>query len=166
MPRIAFDQLPDDARLWVFAAAAPVTGPAAEALLAAVDRELDGWRAHGIPLVCARDWRDDRFLAVAADERATDASGCSVDALYNAIEALESSIGTTLTGSGEIYWRDTSGVVQRTDRPTFRARAAAGEVGRETLVFDTAVITAGAWRTAFEKPARESWHARLMRVGV
>lgn len=162
MPRVNFDALPDAARIWIFSAAAPVTGAAAQSLLDQVDRELHGWRAHGVPLVCARDWRDDRFLAIGVDEAATDASGCSIDALFNALRSLESTIGTSLVGSGSVYWRDASGEVQASTRPAFRALAAAGEVHADTMVFDTAITSAGAWRSAFEKRARESWHARLL----
>lgn len=41
MPVVAFDALPDAARVWVFSAAAPVTGAAAESLLSLVDAHLD-----------------------------------------------------------------------------------------------------------------------------
>jgi hypothetical protein len=162
MPRVPFDAMPDDARLWVFGAAAPLVGSAADTLLARVDDTLDQWRAHGVPIVCARDWRDDRFLAVAADESATGASGCSIDSLYHALQAIEGAVGTSLTGSGEVFWRDETGAVHRADRPSFRATAANGAVGDDTPVFDTAIVTAGAWRREFEKPARASWHARLL----
>lgn len=162
MPRVEFSQLPDDARLWVFAAAAPVLGGAAVNMLDIVDRSLDVWKAHGTPLVCARDWRDDRFLAVAADEHATGATGCSIDALFRRVSELEAVAGTTLVTSGPVFWRDASGVVQMSERPAFRALGAAGEVTGETPVFDTTVLTAGAWRTGFERRAADSWHARLL----
>lgn len=162
MPIVSFEALPDSARVWVFAAATPVTGAAAEALLSRVDAFLAQWRAHGAPLACARDWRDDRFLAVAVDEAATDASGCSIDALFTSLRDLEGRLDTTLLNSGMVYWRDASGAVVATDRPAFRAAAAAGQVRDDTLVFDTTVITAGAWRTAFEVPAGASWHARFL----
>ena len=61
MPVVRFDALPDDARAWVFGAAAPVTGSAAQSLLSTVDAHLANWRAHGAPLVCAREWRADRW---------------------------------------------------------------------------------------------------------
>jgi hypothetical protein len=164
MPIVTFDALPDSARVWVFAAAAPVTGAAADALFARVDEHLRQWRAHGVPLVCARDWRDDRFLAVGVDEAATDASGCSIDALFHALRDIEAQVGTSLVGSGVVYWRDFEGGVVAANRPVFRAAATAGQIGPDTSVFDTTIVNAGAWRNAFEKPARDSWHARLLPV--
>lgn len=162
MPLVNFETLPNEARAWVFAAAAPVTGAAAVALLDMVDDHLRAWRAHGAPLVCAREWRDDRFLVVAVDEAATGASGCSIDALFHALRAIEGQVGSSLVASGQLYWRDASGVVQVSDRPSFRALAAAGGIHGETHVFDTTITSVGTWRSAFEKPARDSWHARFL----
>jgi hypothetical protein len=162
MPLVPFSALPDEARVWVFSAAAPVTGAAADVLLQNVDAHLVQWRAHGMPLVCARDWRDDRFLAVGVDEAASNASGCSIDALFHALRALESQLGTSLVGNGAVYWRDASGAVSVADRRAFRAAAAAGSVGADTLVFDPTITSVGAWRREFEKPAHASWHARLL----
>lgn len=165
MPIIPFDALPDEARVWVFAAAAPITGAAAAMLLGAVDAHLQQWRAHGVPLVCARAWRDDRFLAIGVDEAASNASGCSIDALFHVLRGLEAQVGTSLVGSGTLYWRDRAGAVIAMDRLAFRAAVASGAVSGDTPVFDTTVATVGAWRRAFETPARASWHARLMPVG-
>jgi hypothetical protein len=159
MPAVPFDSLPDSARLWVFAAADPVRGEAAEALLARVDAFLAGWAAHGVPLRCARDWRDDRFLAVAVDQSVEGASGCSIDGMFRTLHSLESTLGTTLLGGGRVYWRDDAGVVQVADRAEFGRRI--GGDGAPP-VFDTTVTTAGDWRARFERPLAESWHARLV----
>ena len=162
MPAVAFDSLPDDARLWVFAAADPVTGPAADRLLAEVDQFLDRWAAHGEPLRAARAWRDDRFLAVAVDQSTAGASGCSIDGLFRSLQRLEPEIGTTLLGGGRVFWRDADGGVRGGDRPRFAAAAREGGVSADTPVFDTSVTTAADWRARFERPAREAWHAALL----
>jgi hypothetical protein len=161
MPAVPFHALPDDARLWVFATAAPLADGAEPLLLDAVDAFVDGWAAHGAPLRAGRDWRDARFLAVAVDQRSTGASGCSIDGLFRTLRALEPRLGTTLLAGGRVYWRDADGGVQAGTRAEFRALAAAGAVGDATPVFDTAVTTAGEWRARFERPLAESWHAQL-----
>lgn len=161
MPAVPFATLPDDARLWVFAAADCVPDRAAPPLLDAVDAFLATWAAHGAPLRAARDWRDDRFLAVAVDQRTAGASGCSIDGLFRALQSLEPTLGTTLLGGGRVYWRDAAGAVRVGTRAAFRASAASGALTPATLVFDTTVTTVGAWRTRFERPLAESWHAQV-----
>lgn len=161
MPRTDFPALPDDARLWVFAADAPLTDSAAAVLLAEVDRFLDGWQAHGAPLTCARDWRDGRFLAVAVDQRSAGASGCSIDGLFRALQQIGPSLGASLLPSGRLFWRDDTGSVASGERAAFIAAVTAGAVTARTPVFDTTILTAGEWRTTFERPAAESWHRRV-----
>ena len=161
MPKISFDAMPDSARVWVFGAAAPVTGAAADAMLAAVDEHLAQWKAHGQPLVCARDWRDDRFLAIAVDEAATDASGCSIDGLFRVLNQIENAIGSTMVDGSLVFWRDDSHLVRSASRGEFRRVTGLSVF---TPVFDTTVNTVGAWRRQFERPAGDSWHRRLLTV--
>lgn len=160
MPITDFASLPDRARVWVFAADVPVAD--ATQLLAAVDAHLSQWAAHGVPLLCARDWRDDRFLAIAVDEAATGASGCSIDGLFRTIGRVQSAVGADLLASGRVAWRASDGAIQVESQQQFGARAAAGEVTRETPVFETLVETVAGWRASFEKPAGESWAKGLV----
>lgn len=164
MPAVPFDSLPGDARLWVFAAADPLTPEGEAALLDAADAFLAGWAAHGAPLRAARDWRDGRFLAVAVDQRTAGASGCSIDGLFRSFRTLEPTLGTSLVAAGRVYWRDAAGRVAGGDRAALRAAAGAGAVGADTPVFDTTVTTAADWRARFERPLAESWHARVAGV--
>jgi len=163
MPKVDFDTLPATARVWVFGAAAPVVGAAADRLVDAVDAHLAQWRAHGMPLVCAREWKDDRFLAIGVDEAATGASGCSIDGMFRVLASIESELGTTITGGNTVFWRDASGGVVAADRPAFRAANSAGSVTADTHVFDLTVVNVADWHTHFERPARDSWHSRLLK---
>lgn len=160
MPRTELLELPDHARLWVFAADAAVVDPAP--LLAAVDAHLTQWAAHGVPLLCAREWREGRFLAIAVDESATGASGCSIDGLFRTIARVQSGIGADLLASGRVAWRDAGGAIHVAPQHEFSTRVAAGDVTRETPVFETLTETVGGWRSAFEKPAGESWARGLL----
>ena len=158
MPIVPFETLPSDARVWVFASDQPLSGGVADTLLASVDRFLSDWKAHGVPLRCARDWRDDRFLAIGVDVNAENASGCSIDGLFRTLQQLERSIGTQLVGGGRVFYRTRSGI-EATSRDQFAERVKQGEVKRETPVFDTSITAAEAWRTRFEQPADRSWTA-------
>ena len=162
MPLVPFASLPDDARLWVFGAAAPLDAGAAQRLLDAADRFLDGWAAHGHPLRAAREWRDGRFLAIGVDQSTAGASGCSIDGLYRALRALEPQLGTTLLGSGRVFWRDAQGAVRSVERAEFGDVAARDRLDDATPVFDTSLTTVADWRTRFERPLRDSWHAQLV----
>ena len=161
MPIVPFSALPDSARLWVFASDQPIVGAVADSVLATVDRFLAEWRAHGVPLRSARDWRDDRFLAVAVDVDQENASGCSIDGLFRTLQQLERSIGTRLVGGGRVFYR-TDSKIETVTRDELLERVRRGAVTRETPVFDTSVVTAADWRSRFERPAGESWMSALL----
>jgi hypothetical protein len=159
---VSFETLPDDARVWVFGAANELTASASDRLLDAVDDFLAQWNAHGSPLMCGREWRDNRFLAIGVDQSTAGASGCSIDGLFRTLARLEPDLGTSLLGAGRVYYRDDSGRVNAATRPVFNQLAREGRIGPETLAFDTSITTASAWRERFERPVRESWHAELI----
>jgi hypothetical protein len=162
MSIVAFDLLPDSARLWVFASDKALSGAAADTLLAAVDRFLADWKAHGVPLRSARDWRDGRFLAIGVDVTAENASGCSIDGLFRTLQQIEREVGARLVGGGRVFYRTKSGIETAT-RDEFAERVTRGDVAWETPVFDISVAEAAGWRSRFETPAGTGWTAGFFR---
>ena len=160
MPRIAFDQLPPDARLWIFAAERPLSAMESSRVLEETDGFINEWMAHGVPLRAARDLRHNQFVLVGVDERAAGVSGCSIDALVRRMQQLESALGLELINNGPVLYREGEAVV-RVSRDRFAELAAAGTVGPNTRVFDNTLtrvgdLLAGKW----EVKAGDSWHAR------
>src|SRR5687767_3785134 len=109
MPVVDFNALPSDARVWIFASDRPLGRDEANVLLNEVDRFLEQWKAHGVPLRSARDWREDRFLAIGVDPTAEQASGCSIDGLFRGLRALEGRLATALLAGGRVFYRDATG---------------------------------------------------------
>jgi hypothetical protein len=162
MPIVSFDSLPDASRVWVFGSDRALSGADADRLLAEVDRFLGQWKAHGAPLSCARDWRDEHLLTIAVDSTQESASGCSIDGLFRVLQAIERPLGARLVGGGRVFYRDAEGRVQCVDRAALTALAASGDITDETAVFDTGLTTMGEWRKRFESPARATWVKQLL----
>ena len=120
------------------------------------------WKAHGHPLSCAREWREERFLVVGVDQNTEGASGCSIDGLFRTLQGLEAGIGASIVAGGNVYFRDELSFVHAVTRAEFEGMAKRKEVGATTSVFDTAVTTAGAYRAKFEHSASAGWHAALL----
>lgn len=160
MARIPFPELPDDARVWVFASDRALSDAEERRLLDAVDRFLEVWNAHGAALGAARDWRHGRFLLVAVDESTAPPSGCSIDAMVQLLKELERDLGVTLVDNAPVWFRE-GDEVRRASRAEFLTRVREGIVGPETTVFDNTVMRVGDVRRGkWERPARESWHGK------
>jgi hypothetical protein len=162
MPVVPFDALSDGARVWVFASDRALVGPDRSRLLGAVDAYLANWRAHGQPLTCARAWREDRFLAVGVDPTTAYASGCSIDGLFRALQALRPFLRTSLVTGGRVFYRDPASGIHSVTRDEFTELSATGAVGANTPVFDLTVSTAGEWRERFATAAGRTWHQALL----
>ncbi len=161
MPLIPFDELPDRARLWTFAAARRLNDQEAGRLLAATEEFLTGWAAHRVPLATAGECRFNRFLFVAVDEAAAGASGCSIDALLRFIREMEELLEVKFTDHGSVWFRASGGAIECVSREEFTQLVDEGAVGPDTVVFDNTIQTTGALRDGrWEVPARRSWHGR------
>ena len=158
---VPFAELPDHARVWIFAAAEPLAEATGDRLLEGVASFVDRWSAHGSPVVGSFEWRYGTFLLVAADEEATGVSGCSIDSLYRTLKELERDTGATQLDSSRVWYRDRNDEVRSATRAEFRALVEREEVGEECTVFDNTARTVGALRSGeCERPFRDSWHAR------
>jgi hypothetical protein len=163
MPLVPFATLPDSARTWVFAADANLSRSQSAQLLNAVDEFLAEWKAHGSPLTVGRDWKDDRFLTVAVDQSTAGASGCSIDGLFRILKSIEGRIGSSLVGSGRIFFRGKDGAIQSLSREDFVKLARTDAISESTAVFNPTVTSLGEWRTQFESDVAHSWHASLIK---
>jgi hypothetical protein len=163
MPRVEFNQLPPNARVWVFASDRSLAGNDATRLLDEVDAFLDEWKAHGVPLRSAREWRDDRFLVIGVDPTEEQASGCSIDGLFRGLRSLEQALSTGLVAGGRLFYRDSAGI-QVAKRSDVRLLAERGALSADSTVYDTSLTDVTSYREKFTRPARESWVASLIPV--
>jgi len=154
--------LPDDARLWIFGANRPLAAEEASRVDEETARFLEGWATHGEELLAAFDWRYDRFLIIALDERRAAASGCSIDALMDHVRQLERELGVNLVDGSPVWYRDGE-EIRFASRRKFRELATSGDVSGRTVVFDLTVQRLGELRTGrWELPATSSWHRQLL----
>jgi len=160
MPRIAFDELPEDARVWIFSAERKLAEAERTRLLAEVDAFIDQWGAHAMPLTAGRDLVYDQFLFIAVDQRAAGPSGCSIDALVRQMRSLQDEIGVELVNHAPVLFRQ-GDAIARVPREAFAELAEAGDVGPNTTVFNNTLTSLGDVRAGrWEVPAADSWHAR------
>ena len=160
MPRISFDDLPGHGRLWVFPLGRALDASEEARCLDVVDAFLAQWAAHGQPLRSARELVLGRFVLVGVDVDAEAPSGCSIDALTNALRGLGSEMGVSVIDHAPVWYREGEQIMT-VARADFRALAADGSVTPDTHVFDTSLTRVDEVRAgALERPAADTWHGR------
>lgn len=159
----AFSALPNDARLWIHASAAPLPEATQTALLNRLSTFMDGWASHQNAVEGAATILHDRFLVVAASTGSGDISGCGIDDLAHAVDEAASTLDIDWVPALHVLYRTRDGSVETASRRSFQQAAEAGSVSADTPVFDLSLTTLGALRNGqFEQPARESWHAQML----
>ena len=157
MPRVPIEQLPDDARTWVFPISPPLTNDGSVHVLRTIDAFLAEWAAHGKPIHAGRELVDNTFLVIAVDREA-ETSGCSIDRMFGLFKELERRLAVSILDANRIFYRRGDGFIDAVTRAEFRESG-----DPHTHVFDTTVERLGEVRhRRFEKQAQESWHARLL----
>jgi hypothetical protein len=158
MPQTDIDRLTDDASIWIFGITPALDAEAERTVLQQVDGFLSQWSAHRVPVLSARELRDGAFLIVAA-EKESETSGCSIDAMFGIVRALERAFGVQMLDASRIFYRDANGAIASIPRGEFRNVA-----NDDTIVFDTTAQRLGDIRSgAWERRAADSWHAALLR---
>ena len=160
MSVVAFDTLQDSARLWIFAAEAPLTDDQARQLGDHLTRFLPEWTSHRREVTPGWGLLHGRFLLIGVDERTTDLSGCSIDSLVHSITTFQEGAGVNLTRTSQyVFYRDGEGAVRCVSRPDFKEIVARGEADATTIVFNNTIETIGAFRQGrWEGPMKDSWH--------
>ncbi len=157
MPKVELDRLSDNSTTWVFGITPALDERLAAKVLRSVEAFLDQWTAHNVPVTAGCELRDGRFLIVAAEAN-SETSGCSIDKLFGLVRSLEGALGLKMLDANQVFFRDADGTVASTTRSDFRSAATP-----ETVVFDTTAQKLGELRSgAWERPARDSWHAHLL----
>lgn len=160
MPKIAFSDLPPEARLWIFPASRPLSREEEAELLSRVDDFLDQWAAHGSPLTSGREWREGRFLMIGVDESTAPPSGCSIDSLARLLKTLGAEWQMSFLDHSAVWFRK-EGEAIRVSRSEFRALVEAGEADLATPVLDNAIVRVAELQSGgWDKPAGASWHQR------
>jgi hypothetical protein len=160
MSLIAFNNLPDEARLWIFNTDMPLDDQQIAQADTALGRFLEQWTAHRIDVPSGFEIREKRFILIGADTRTTGTAGCSIDSMMAFMRSLQQELGVTIIDAPDVCYRDETGV-QCVSRNRFTELSTAEEVTTDTTVFDNTVTSVRDLREGhWEKPARASWHGR------
>jgi len=158
--KTSFDQLPDSARIWVYALDRVLTQEERERTASLLDQFVGQWESHKAPVAGAWEIVEDRFIVVAG--HCTDGvSGCSTDASVRVIKEVEQATGVRAFDRSLVFYRDGGGKVTAVPRADFQALVDGGRVRTDTPVFDATIQSVGDLRAGrLERSFAESWHAR------
>jgi len=159
---IHFDQLSDEARIWIYQASRPFTHEEKATVRQQTQAFLASWTAHGNPLQCSAELFYDQFLILAVEEKVQGATGCAVDASVQFIRVLEQAFHVALLDRTHIAFRhDEANFVI----PLAQLKAAVQreDILEDMLTFDNTITTKKALTDKWLVRAKDSWVGRYFR---
>ena len=98
----SFDQMPDDARLWVYQSNRKFSSLELDDINSSLREFLASWAAHETALKSAYTLYYDQVIVLAVDESSHGASGCSIDASVAFMKSLEQTYAISLLDRTQI----------------------------------------------------------------
>lgn len=158
----SFHHLPDDARIWIYAADRDLNELEENRTIEILQTFCASWASHGRPVLSGAGMAESRFAVIAGHIPGGDISGCGIDASVHALEQAQAELGLEWLPSLTVHYRDENGAIRSVSRAAFRASVAAGDACETTIVFDPGIQRLGDLRAGlFEQPATETWHRRM-----
>lgn len=158
---VPLQQLPPDARIWIFQSPRPFTEAEAAWVRDETQRFVEEWTAHQVALRAGFDLRHGYFLILAIDERQAMASGCSIDKSVHLVRRISERLGVDLLDRMSFAYGEGERV-KVVPRKEFARLVETGEIGPDTVVYNNLVDRLADLETGWKVPFAQSWHRQLV----
>jgi hypothetical protein len=153
---VPFEQLPPQARIWIYQADREFSETEAAEIQEKINAFVTGWSAHGKQLHASGILLHNRFVVLGTDANVEAPSGCSIDSSVQFVRQLEADLHTSLFDRTHLAFKVGEGVEVHhlTEMPLL---VASGKITAATPYFDNLVGEAAAIQDDWLKPAGNSW---------
>ncbi len=163
---ISFEQLPENARVWIYQANRPFTDEEERFVLQQGKLFAQQWAAHGQGLRASVTVLHRRFVVVAVDEQHQAPTGCAIDGSVGFVRSLA---GMLQNQSAPVdffdrtlvaFWLNDS--VALIPLAKAKQQISDGQIQPDTLIFNNLVATKSELTEQWQIPVQNSWLARYL----
>lgn len=156
---IPFEQLSDEARIWIYQASRPLGEAESGAMLEEAQNFSAQWASHGKALQCSATILHNQFLVLAVEESFQGATGCAVDASVRFVRGLEQAFQIDLLDRTQIAFRqnDEHMIVPLSQ---LKENIQQGTITIDMLTFDNTVTKKADLENQWLIRAKDSWLSR------
>ena len=156
-----FQNLPEDAKVWVYAASRKLTPAEQETVKAGADRFFSGWTAHNVPVESAFEILDDLFLVIMVNEQNAAISGCGIDKSVAFMKEVERDLGLQLFNRTQIEIL-IGNELAITDKQGVKSLLENKRIAADTLTFNKTVVNKQQFDRQFRIPLEQAWFYRAL----
>ncbi len=154
-----FEDLPADAKLWVYPAQKKLEDIQIYSLNRKIESFLSTWEAHQKPLKGAFLWRENYFLIVGVDSSFNVATGCSIDKLVSFIKSLSVEGNIDFMNLGKVFIESNNSItaIQLSE---IKNSIEQEKLSAETTVFNASITSKDELNTNWKVKAKNTWLKR------
>ena len=159
---VGFDNIANDARIWIFQANRIFSHLELEFLEKSISLFLNSWTAHGSQLSASFKIEYNTFIIIALDEKNSTATGCSIDKLVNYMKQIENEFSVRLLDRLDIsYILNDELIIERLD--DFKKNILTKKIDKNTIVFNNLIKLKNDLADKWKIPLLNSWHKQLIK---
>ena len=159
---VGFDNIANDARIWIFQANRIFSQLELEFLEKSISLFLNSWTAHGSQLSASFKIEYNTFIIIALDEKNSTATGCSIDKLVNYMKQIENEFSVRLLDRLDIsYMLNDEIVIDRLH--DFKDKILTKKIDKNTIVFNNLIKLKNDLVENWKIPLSNSWHKQLIK---
>ncbi|ADY52837.1 hypothetical protein Pedsa_2288 [Pseudopedobacter saltans DSM 12145] len=149
-----------DSKVWIYQSDRLFTTAELDRLELLLNDFTKSWTAHNQQLKASYEIKYQRFVILIVDETAATASGCSIDKSVHLMKSIEQEFSVNLFDRFQIAWKDGNDI-KIAGRSDFEQLIQNQSINSDTIVFNNLVKSLSDFRTSWEVPIKESWHAKV-----
>ena len=147
-------------KIWIYQSNRELNETETEKVQALLNQFASSWTAHNQQLKAAAQVIYNRFIVLLVDESEAGASGCSIDKSVHFMKALEQEFNIDLFDRFNTAYLKGDQILSA-GREEFERLLKEGIVTNETVVFNNLVANYQDFKTKWQVPLKDSWHARV-----
>jgi len=156
-----YDNLSPQSRVWIYQSNRPLSEEETNALNIELADFAASWTSHNQQLHSFAKVYHQHFIVLMVDETQAGASGCSIDKSVHFIQRLQQKHNLNLMDRMCFAYRAGTDI-KLASAAEFNALFAAGEINKDSQVFDNLIKTKADLETEWEKKLADSWHMRFV----
>ncbi len=157
---VPFENLPEDSRIWIYQSNRKFSDIEFTEIETSLKSFLEQWAAHGTSLESSYLLKYNRFIIIAVNQEVQAATGCSIDASVEFIQALEQKYTVDLLDKMNVTFKLGEHIAHKT-LIDFKKMVKDKAVTENTVVFNNLVNTIEEFNESWEVAAMDSWHSRF-----
>lgn len=159
---MAFENLPDESRIWIYGFSQPLTTDQYNLLIGKLEKFKKEWMYHGNMVTGDYSVLENRFVILATNEAI---SGCSIDSSVAVFKQLKQETGLDALDQSLIFYRNKDLEIKAVSRREFQELLNCGDVNNHSIVFNLLINNLNAFKNGyFETEFENCWHSKFFKL--